>query len=102
MTQLPGIPTIRVFEALACGIPLICTPWEDVEGLFRAGQDFLVASDGAEMKERLRQVLSDPPLVESLAKSGLEPIRSRHRCSHRVDELLPILQTLATQEEAAE
>ncbi|HEX9082268.1 MAG TPA: hypothetical protein VF768_08310, partial [Holophagaceae bacterium] len=26
--MLPGIPTIRVFEALACGIPLICTPWE--------------------------------------------------------------------------
>lgn len=102
VTQLPGIPTIRVFEALACGIPLICTPWEDVEGLFRAGQDFLVASDGAEMKERLRQVLSDPPLAESLAKSGLETIRSRHSCSHRVDELLQILQTLAHQEEAAE
>lgn len=54
------------------------------------------------MKERLRQVLSDPPLAESLAKSGLETIRSRHSCSHRVDELLQILQTLAHQEEAAE
>ena len=27
--------TIRPFEALACGIPLISTPWNDVEGLFR-------------------------------------------------------------------
>src|SRR5699024_762173 len=35
--QLPGIPTIRLFEALACGIPLICAPWEDAEGLFRPG-----------------------------------------------------------------
>ncbi|MBW8811084.1 MAG: hypothetical protein JF591_20220, partial [Lysobacter sp.] len=24
---LPGIPTIRMFEALACGIPLISAPW---------------------------------------------------------------------------
>ena len=24
---LPGIPTIRVFEALACGIPLVSAPW---------------------------------------------------------------------------
>src|SRR5581483_5330898 len=32
---LPGIPTIRVFEAMACGIPLVCSPWDDVENLFR-------------------------------------------------------------------
>jgi spore maturation protein CgeB len=29
--DLPGIPTIRVFEALACGIPLVCAPWDDRE-----------------------------------------------------------------------
>ena len=28
---LPGIPTIRPFEALACGIPLVCSPWRDTE-----------------------------------------------------------------------
>jgi spore maturation protein CgeB len=43
---LPGIPTIRVFEALACGIPLVSAPWDDAEGLFRPGEDFLVARDG--------------------------------------------------------
>ena len=32
-----GIPTIRVFEALACGIPLISAPWSDTEHLFREG-----------------------------------------------------------------
>ena len=32
---LPGIPTIRPFEALACGIPLISAPWDDAEHLFR-------------------------------------------------------------------
>ena len=34
-SALPGIPTIRVFEALACGIPLVSAPWHDAEGLFR-------------------------------------------------------------------
>ncbi len=37
-TMLPGIPTIRVFEALACGIPLVSAPWDDAEGLFRPGR----------------------------------------------------------------
>ena len=31
---LPGIPTIRMFEALACGIPLVSAPWNDCEDLF--------------------------------------------------------------------
>ncbi len=29
VAALPGIPTIRVFEALACGIPLVSAPWSD-------------------------------------------------------------------------
>ncbi|HEX8924303.1 MAG TPA: glycosyltransferase, partial [Terriglobales bacterium] len=43
---LSGIPTIRVFEALACGIPLVCAPWSDAENLFNPGEDYLVVQDG--------------------------------------------------------
>ena len=91
---LPGIPTIRVFEALACGIPLVSAPWDDAEGLFRPGTDFLVARDGAEMARHLRAVLSDPALARSLAANGLATIRARHTCAHRVDELLELLRTI--------
>ncbi|MFL6546600.1 MAG: glycosyltransferase, partial [Candidatus Udaeobacter sp.] len=87
---LPGIPTIRPFEALACGIPLISAPWQDTEGLFRAGQDFLMAGNGSEMQKHLQDVLNDSSLAQSFAQSGLETIRKRHTCGHRVDELLSI------------
>ncbi len=87
---LPGIPTIRPFEAMACGIPLICSPWEDAEGLFRPGEDYLVARDGREMREAMRAVLGEPALAERLRASGLETIRARHTCAHRVEELLAI------------
>ncbi|HEX2018225.1 MAG TPA: glycosyltransferase [Aurantimonas sp.] len=100
---LPGIPTIRVFEALACGIPLISAPWRDEENLFRAGTDYLVAAAGGEMKARIRDLLSDPDLAASLAASGLETIRARHTCRHRVDELQAILSGLGgTQDMAKE
>ncbi|TIU73011.1 MAG: glycosyltransferase family 1 protein, partial [Mesorhizobium sp.] len=72
--SLPGIPTIRMFEALACGIPLISAPWSDAEGLFRAGTDFLFARNGAEMRGHLRDVLNDRQLAQALAASGLETI----------------------------
>ena len=88
---LPGIPTIRVFEALACGIPLISAPWQDAENLFRPGTDYLVARDGDEMKNLLREVLHDHARAAELAAKGLETISSRHTCRHRVDELLAIL-----------
>ncbi|MBV9304115.1 MAG: glycosyltransferase [Acidobacteriaceae bacterium] len=91
---LPGIPTIRPFEALACGIPLISAPWQDTEGLFRSGRDFLMARNGFEMEKHLGDVLNDPSLAQSLSASGLETVRSRHTCAHRVDELLDIWETI--------
>ncbi len=90
-TLLPGIPTIRMFEALACGIPLVSAPWRDSEELFRAGEDYLVARDGAEMARHLVALRDDPALRASLAASGLDTIRRRHSCAHRADELLAIL-----------
>ncbi|WP_027134573.1 CgeB family protein [Geminicoccus roseus] len=88
---LPGIPTIRMFEALACGIPLVSAPWDDAENLFRTGQDYLRAADGAEMAERLRTLRDDRAFAAEIARNGLETIRQRHTCAHRVDELLAIL-----------
>jgi spore maturation protein CgeB len=92
---LAGIPTIRVFEALACGIPLVSAPWQDEEGLFRPGEDFLTARDTAEMTRQLRAIRHDQDLAQAIVASGLHRVRERHTCAHRVDELLAILTTIA-------
>ena len=87
---LRGIPTIRPFEAMACGIPMVSAPWDDSEALFRPGRDYLVAQDGGEMKRHLRDLLADPGMAREIARSGRETILDRHTCAHRVDELLSI------------
>jgi spore maturation protein CgeB len=94
VTSLPGIPTIRVFEALACGVPLVCSPWEDREHLFRPGTDYLVASDGAAMEKHLCALKGDAELRRELAANGLATIRARHTCAHRAKELLSIVASL--------
>ena len=91
---LPGIPTIRVFEALACGIPLVSAPWRDSEGLFRPGEDYLVAQDEDAMERHLAALRDDPALRAALIASGLETIRERHSCAHRADELLAIVERI--------
>jgi len=87
---LAGIPTIRPFEALACGIPLVCSPWRDIEHLFTPGRDYLVARNSAEMTRHLRSLVTDEKKRTKLAKHGLSTIHSRHTCAHRVAELLDI------------
>jgi spore maturation protein CgeB len=91
---LPGIPTIRVFEALACGVPLVSGPWEDCEGLFRAGRDYLVARTTEEMCEALAWLLANPEEARAMAEHGRQTVLARHTCAHRVDELLTIIAAL--------
>lgn len=91
---LPGIPTIRPFEALACGIPLVSAPWRDTDGLFTAGEDYLVARDGMEMKDHLRLLLHDREVASGFARRGRATILAHHTCGHRVDELMGILKEL--------
>ena len=86
---LRGIPTIRVFEALACGIPLVSAPWKDIEGLFPSGS-YLTASDTTEMTASLSRVLNDNELAADLSRTGLAAIRARHTCAHRAREHLEI------------
>ena len=66
---LPGVPTIRIFEALACGIPLISAPWLDSESLFPRGS-FLSAGTGRAMREQMRALLNEPDLAARLPGAG--------------------------------
>jgi spore maturation protein CgeB len=92
---LAGIPTIRVFEALACGIPLVCSPWSDEENLFCSGEDYLVTRDGKDMAAQLQHLLRDDQARRQLSASGLKTIRERHTCAHRARELISICQEIA-------
>ena len=91
---LSGVPTIRVFEALACGIPLLSAPWTDTEGLFRDGEDYLCLPDGRAMESEIRHLLRDEKARSQMAIQGVNTIRQRHTCAHRAQQLLEICEEL--------
>lgn len=97
-----GVPTLRMFEAMACGIPLISAPWEDGSGLFTAGKDYVVAEDTAGMIRRLRDLLSDFEMADALAHHARDTILAKHTCAHRVDELLKLYLDLKNADIAAQ
>ncbi len=96
---LPGIPTIRPFEALACGIPLISSPWRDTDNLFRTGRDFMMVQNGDEMIVAMKRIMKDEEKATSLVCNGLETIHRHHTCAHRADELMEIYNQLASKTE---
>ena len=93
---MAGIPTIRVFEALAAGIPLISAPWHDVERLFSEG-DFLVAENTAEMTAHIRHLLDNPADAQAQADRGLSTVLAHHTCSHRAEQLAGICHEVLAQ-----
>ena len=62
--RLPGIPTIRVFEALACGIPLVSAPWRNSENLFTSRRGFPLSPATA---RRWQRTYGASPQIPSFA-----------------------------------
>jgi len=91
---LSGVPTIRVFETLACGIPLLCSPWTDTEGLFHEGEDYLCLPDSESMKAEICHLMKDDTARAQMAEQALNTIRARHTCAHRARQLLDICEEL--------
>jgi spore maturation protein CgeB len=92
-TAMAGIPTIRIFEALACGIPLLSAPWSDSEQLFREG-DFCMVHNAAEAQTAIATLLADCRAAKAQARCGLETVRTRHSCRHRAEELTSFCEEL--------
>jgi spore maturation protein CgeB len=90
---MAGIPTIRVFEALASGIPLISAPWRDIEGLFAAGDLTMVESE-EDMTRSIEHLLDQSCAALEQAARGLETVRARHTCHHRAEQLTSICEEL--------
>jgi spore maturation protein CgeB len=98
--SLPGIPTIRMFEAMACGIPIVSAPWDDAEALFPE-DTYLRVRSGAEMQGALRTLLSDHTFAAAIAARARETVLAHHTCRHRAQELLEIVNKLSRPQAAS-
>ena len=79
---------------MACGIPLISAPWDDVEGLFNTGRDYVVANTKTEMIKQIERLLSNNGGVSEQTGHALNTIEQRHTCRHRIDELYNICEQI--------
>ena len=85
-------PSVRLFEAAACGTPIISDYWEGLETFFQPGKEILIAGSAEECAGFLR----DLPEKErrAIGQRGRKRALSKHTAAHRALELERYLRIL--------
>jgi spore maturation protein CgeB len=78
-------PSVRLFEAAACGTAIISDSWAGLETFFEPGKEILVASSSSEILAMLRAT-SDSSMAE-LGNAARKRFLNEHTPDHRAAEL---------------
>lgn len=78
-------PSVRLFEAAACGVPVISDFWEGLEEFFEFDKEILVA-DTAEEVLRYWDKISDAERIE-IGEAARKKVLKKHTSAVRAEEL---------------
>jgi len=97
MAQTGYCPSGRLFEAAACGVPILSDSWPGLEEFFEPGRELLVASSTDEAVAALQS--SDPEL-RAIGRRARERTLGEHTADHRALELERMLESAFTRRSA--
>lgn len=86
-------PSVRLFEAAACAVPIISDTWPGLDTLFRPGHEILLASSAEEVVGYLK----DLPEQERrrIGEAARERVLAEHTAAHRAEQLAGYLREAA-------
>jgi spore maturation protein CgeB len=85
MKSLGFSPSVRLFEAAACGTPLISDNWPGIETVFAPGTEILIASGPREVMQILRELPNDRRIA--IAANAHARLLREHTPAHRARQL---------------
>ena len=88
MAEMGYCPSGRLFEAAACGAPILSDAWEGLDLFFEPGREILPAGTTEQALAALD--LSDAELA-AIARAGRERTLASHTSDHRAGELIDYL-----------
>jgi spore maturation protein CgeB len=89
MIQAGYSPSVRLFEAAACGTPIISDVWDGIETIFSPGKEIVLAREPADVLDVLLRWPDSR--ARSLAEAARRAVLAGHTASHRANELENIL-----------
>ncbi|MGH7509198.1 MAG: CgeB family protein [Gemmatimonadales bacterium] len=78
-------PSVRLFEAAACGTPIISDYWDGLDTLFQPGREILVGRSGGEVLDWVRTTPESERLA--IGARARERVLAGHTAAHRAAEL---------------
>ncbi len=78
-------PSVRLFEAAACGVPIISDYWEGLSRFFIFGEEILISSSSENTYKYLTEIPEHKRL--EIGERGRKRVLSEHSAAHRVQEL---------------
>jgi spore maturation protein CgeB len=90
MVALGFCPSGRLFEAAACGVPVLSDPWPGLDTFFTPGDDILVADstdDALDAIELPRDTLA------RIGRRARARVLEAHSSTRRAAELIDLLET---------
>jgi spore maturation protein CgeB len=79
-------PSVRLFEAAACGTPIISDEWAGLSDLFTPGEEILIASTTEDVVEILQAMPESE--ARELGRRARERVLAEHTAAHRAAELV--------------
>jgi spore maturation protein CgeB len=90
MAEMGYCPSGRLFEAAACGAPVLSDYWEGLEQFFAPGREILVARSSDEALDALAR---SPEDLARMARAARERTLDEHTADARARELESIFDT---------
>lgn len=85
MKALGYSPSVRLFEAAACGVPIISDAWPGLEAIFRLGTEILTADSTEDVLRLLHD--TTPAKRKAVAEAARQRVLKEHTAQHRAAEL---------------
>jgi spore maturation protein CgeB len=85
MVRAGWSPSVRLFEAAACGVPVISDSWQGLDDFFRPGAEILVAESADDVVGAV-QALS-PEEARSIGAAARRRVLAEHTPARRAEEL---------------
>jgi spore maturation protein CgeB len=93
-------PSVRLFEAAACGTPVISDEWPGLDEFFTPGEEILIANSASEIQRILRECPEEQ--ARELGKRARARVLAGHTAAHRAAELEALIASRAGQTGAEE
>jgi len=78
-------PSVRLFEAAACGVPILSDPWDGLETIFRPGEEILITHSAEETLHFLRETSADER--RAIGQRARLRVLAAHTAAQRAAEL---------------